>query len=74
MYTTPRSLIYVDVPVVAVERVAFVVKDEADLKAQLAEREASFRAQPFTTKPQRVKGADGKEVLSFHQLSPDWNV
>ena len=45
--STPRFTVYVDLPVLATERHCLVITDEADLKRQLAEREAALRAAPY---------------------------
>lgn len=61
--------VYVTHTVLTTKQFCMVVKDEADLAAQLATREASIKAQPFVAKLDRDKA--GKPV--FHELSPDWN-
>jgi hypothetical protein len=63
------KLVYVDLPVIAVQRTALMVADEADLKQQLAEREKQFKALPYETKTVKDKG--GK--TEYHQLSPEWD-
>ena len=62
------TLIYVTRPRLREQVVAMVVKDEADLKAQLAAHEASLRAAPYVAKPQRDKSGN----LTLHQLNKDW--
>ncbi len=61
--------VYVTHTVLTTAKFCMVVKDEEDLKKQLAEREASLRAQPFVAKPDRDKS--GK--LLMHELSKDWD-
>jgi hypothetical protein len=61
--------VYVTHSVLTTARFCMVVKDEADLKEQLAAREAAVRAQPFVAKPDRDKS--GKPVL--FELSKDWD-
>lgn len=61
--------IYVTHTVLTTARFCMVVKDEADLKQQLADREAAVRAAPFVSKPDRDKS--GKPA--FFELSKDWD-
>lgn len=65
-----RYLVYVDVPVVAIGKMAIFVTNEDDLKAQLGTYEEEFRKQPLTYKPQR----DQKGKVVLHELSPDWDI
>jgi len=62
------KLIYVKRSVVTEESFAMVVRDEDDLKAQLAKCEEEFKAVPFVAKPEKDK--QGKLVL--HQMNKDW--
>jgi hypothetical protein len=68
--STTRFTVYVDLPVLATERHCLVIVDEADLKQQLAEREAALRTAPYVAKPQRDK--QGK--LITYQLNKDWDL
>jgi hypothetical protein len=61
--------VYVTHTVLTTARFCLVVADEDDLKAQLAQREAAVRAQPFVAKPDRDKA--GKP--QFFELSKDWD-
>lgn len=65
-----RYLVYLEVPVIAFEKMAIFVTDENDLKTKTANLEEEFRKQPLTYKPQR--GEKGKIV--FHELSSDWDL
>lgn len=65
-----QYLVYVEVPVIAVGKMAIFISDEADLKKQLGEYEEEFRKQPLTYKPQR----DQKGKVVLHELSPDWDI
>ena len=62
------KLIYVTRSIVIDQVFAMVVTDEEDLKKQLSEAEAAFKAIPFVSKPQKDK--QGKLVL--HQMNKDW--
>jgi hypothetical protein len=62
------KVIYVTRSVVVDQVFAMVVVDEEDLKKQLLEAEAAFKAIQFVSKPQKDK--QGKLVL--HQMNKDW--
>ena len=62
------KLYYVEHQVVTTQLYALVAEDEADLKRQLAEREAIVRAAAFTPKFQRDKSG----ALIGYQMGPDW--
>ncbi len=64
-----RYLVYLEVPVIAVGKMAIFVTDENDLKEKTAKLEEEFRKQPLTYKPQREKGK-----LVLHELSSDWDL
>ncbi len=64
-----QYLVYVDIPVIATERHAIIVNDEADLKSKLLKREEEFRKISLVYKPLRDKA--GK--IQFYDLSKDWN-
>ena len=68
--TTPRYTVQVELSVLTTEHHVLVVLDEADVKRQLAEREATLRATAFVAKAQR----DKKGGLIMHQLNKDWNI
>lgn len=65
-----QYMVYLEVPVIAVGKMAIFVTDEDDLKNKMTKLEEDFRKQPLTYKPQR--GEKGKIV--FHQLSSDWDL
>lgn len=67
---TPRYTVQVELSVLTTEHHVLVVLDEADMKRQLAAREATFRATAYTAKPQR----DKKGALIMHQMGEGWNV
>lgn len=65
-----RHLVYVEHSVLVTERAAYIVFDEADLKLQIAQREAALRASVLVAKVDRDK--QGKPVL--HLLGVDWEI
>ena len=67
---TPRYTVQVELSVLAKQQTVLVVLDEADMKRQIAEREAALRSAPFTANIQQDK--KGNPIL--HQLNKDWNV
>lgn len=69
-HTTPRYTVQVELSVLTTEHHVLVVLDEADMKRQVAEREATLRAAAFTAKAQR----DKKGNLIMYQMGQDWNV
>ena len=69
-YTIPRYTTVVELSVMKTENVVLVVKDEADLKQQIADYEVRLRAQPIVAKIKRDK--QGKVVMQ--QMNKDWNV
>lgn len=66
----PRFTVQVELQVLKTEHHVLIVLDEADMKKQIAEREALLKSTPYVAKPQR----DKKGVLIMHQLNKDWNV
>lgn len=60
--------IYVKRTVVTEAEFCMVVKDEADLTAQLLIEDGKFKAISFTAKPQKDKQGN----LIFHQMNKDW--
>lgn len=62
------KMFYVEHQVLTMQSYALVAEDEADLKRQLAEREAIVRAAPFTPKFERDKSG----AVIGHQMGPDW--
>jgi RecB family endonuclease NucS len=67
---TKRNVIYVERSVVTTERVAMIVVDEADMKAQLLKHEQLLREFKYVSKPDRDK--QGK--IEFHVLNNDWDI
>lgn len=67
-----RYMVYVDVPVVTMQRTAFVVLDEDDLANQMAKREADLQADApkKKCKPDR----DKKDKIVMFQLGEGWDV
>lgn len=63
------KLFYVEHTVLSTARFALLAEDEEQLKVVLAEREASLRKAPFTSKISRDKGG---KVQSF-ALGSDWD-
>lgn len=68
--TNTRNLVYVERTIITTEIHAMIVIDDADLKSQLEQHEASIRDFKYVGKS--VKDKSGKTV--FHQLSSNWNV
>lgn len=66
----PRFVVTVERSKMTTEFIALVIKDEADLKQQLAEHEAELRTAKYVGKAKR----DDKGKLISHQLGKDWNI
>jgi hypothetical protein len=60
--------VYVERTITTKQTFCMMVKDEADLTAQLDEIERDFRASKFTRTPQRDKAGN----IIFHQCNKDW--
>lgn len=71
-----RRLVYVDLPVAVLRRTALVVRDSADLEAQVAARRAAELAAFPQAEPVRLpapKGQKGKGPVASHPMGPGWD-